>query len=288
MHKGMIFLALCLTAAALLMAFPAHAQESALTISAMAIEVWPEYDQPSALVFFRGQMAEETPLPVELRITLPLTAAVHAVAYADPATGALFDATYEVEGSTVVMTSPSGTFHIEFYDSALQVEGQQRSYTLPWTADYAVDSLFFQVQQPVGVSDFVVEPSGGASAVAEDGLTYYMVEQPAVAMGQTVSLTIRYLKTDSTLTFDVLQAASEAGPAAGSSVPSAPAPTVAAAGVPVWLIAVIVAGVIAGIGIGFVVLRRVSSGAAETYCTHCGKAIQKGDRFCRHCGKKLQ
>jgi hypothetical protein len=281
--------------AALALPAPAAAQEQAITISAMAIEVWPEYDQPSALVFYRGQVAEGTPLPVMLRLTLPPTAAVNAVAYADPATGNLFDATYEMEGNVVVFASPTGAFHVEFYDTALQTTDDQRAYTLAWTADYAVQSLFFQVQQPIGASAFSVEPSGGASAIAQDGMTYYTVEYPALAAGQAATLTLQYTKADDILSVDALPATAEAIMAAAATTTAggyeldAPESPLQVGGVPIWLIVAIVAGLVVVVGTAFLMLRTAGKfpGRGRGYCTNCGKAIQQGDSFCRHCGTRL-
>lgn len=273
-----------------------QAQEAPIIIGSMAIEVWPEYDQPSVLVFFRGQVVEDTPVPVELHFTLPPTATVNAVAYADPATGDLFDAEHGIDDNLVVMTSPTGAFHIEFYDAALQMTNEQRTYTLAWTADYAVAELFFQAQQPTGASDFVVEPSGGTASVAQDSLTYYLVEQTSIPARQPITLTVRYTKVNSILTVDALQATAEAILAAaaettagGYALDAPEEPSQRERGAPMWLIAAIAAGVVVVVGTAFLVLRTAGKfpGGGKGYCTRCGKPIRQGDSFCHHCGAKL-
>ncbi len=190
---------------ALAASVPAHAQPEAITIGEMMIQVWPEYDQPSVLVLYRGQVAEGPPLPVELRFPLPPDAVFHAAAYFDPATGDLLNAPHVVEGEAVVISSPNGTFHIEFYDPALQIDGERRDYTLAWEANYPVRRLTWEIQQPPIARSFSVDPAGGTLFVGEDGLAYYSVSLSELAPGDTAVLSVSYLNPEGALTRDLAE-----------------------------------------------------------------------------------
>jgi DNA-binding NarL/FixJ family response regulator len=196
-------LLLAAAAAALFGAASARAQAEAVTLSELVIRVWPEYDQPSVLVLYHGQVGEDTPLPVELRFALPPDAAFHAAAYYDAATDDLLNAPHVLEDGGIVMSSPNGTFHIEFYDPALQIDGEQRSYTLTWEGDYAVQQLTWEVQQPPAARSFSVDPTGGTLAVGENGLAYYSVSQTEMAADETAALSLSYLNPEGALTRDL-------------------------------------------------------------------------------------
>lgn len=246
-------LLLAAAVAALFCAASAHAQAEVVTLSELVIQVWPEYDQPSVLVLYHGQVAEGTALPVELRFALPPDAAFHAAAYYDAATGDLLNAPHVLENGSIVMSSPNGTFHIEFYDPALQSDGEQRSYTLAWEGDYAVQQLIWEVQQPPTAQSFSVDPTGGSLAVGENGLAYYSVSQPGVAAGETTALSLSYLNPEGALTRD-LTLAQGSGRAIW----------------PVWAAAgVAVLGIGAGIG-AYLYARKCARDAKEAESTPSG------------------
>ncbi len=284
-----------LLAAALLVAAPsAHAQEP-ITLNNLTVRIWPEFDQPSALVFLVGQVASGTPLPAELRFPLPAGATVHAVAFVDAASGDLLTASYRQEGSEVVMTSPNGSFWVEFYDAALQVEGAQRSYTLMWTTPYAITTLTYEVQSPYGAQGLAVEPAGGALSSDELGLPLYTLARNGIAAGETLTLRFTYSKADSTLTSDWLSTVPGASqPTTGSSAPSA------GGNIPPLGIALIALGglLILGVvgywffGVRQPALRRRAAGPQvggdKRFCPQCGQPVQPADRFCRHCGARLR
>lgn len=281
--------------ALLLAAVPSAQAQEPITLNNLTIRVWPEFDQPSALVFLVGQVASGTPLPAELRFPLPAGATVHAVAFVDAASGDLLTAQYRQEGSEVVMTSPNGSFWVEFYDATLQVEGAQRTYMLTWTTPYAITTLTYEVQSPYGAQGLTVEPAGGALSTDELGLPLYTIARNGIAAGEALTLRLTYSKADSTLTADWLSTTESASqPSAGSSVPST------GGGIPPLGIALMALGglmILGAAGYWFFGIRQPAVrrrapvqgvGGSKRFCPRCGQPIQPGDRFCRHCGARLQ
>ena len=284
-----------LLVAALLLAAPtAHAQEP-IALDSLTVRIWPEFDQPSALVFLIGQVASGTPLPAELRFSLPLSATIHAVAFVDEISGDLLAAEYRQEGNEVVVTSPNGSFWVEFYDTALQAEGQQRTYALTWTAPYAIATLTYEVQSPYGAQGLAVEPAGGAFSTDDFGLPLYTLARNGIAAGEALELRLTYTKADNRLTADQLSSA------AGESIPQTDAAaTATGTGIPPLAVALLAAGgllILGGVGYWFFqTVRPFSRRAAPTpqvksgggFCPQCGRPAQPGDRFCRHCGARLR
>ncbi len=188
--------------AALALAIPLAAQVSP-AIDTLTIRIWPEFDRPEALVFYMGQTAAD--LPASLTFTIPPTGRIHAVAYQLP-DGRLANATFTFESNTLTMASPNGTFHVEFYDSALSFDGERRRYRLVWSGPHPVNRLIWEVQQPAGASNLSVSPGESTLSADDFGLPLYRVEAGAVPAGETASIEVRYTKPTDTLTADLLEA----------------------------------------------------------------------------------
>lgn len=264
---------------------PARAQGS-VSLASLTIRVWPEYDQSAALVFYVGKAAEGTTLPAELRFQMPPGAVLNATAYVEDQTGSLLTVPSKVEGNIVTITSPNGSFHVEFYDPELKVEGDQRSYSLVWQGDYSVDLLTVEVLQPVGARNMTIEPAGGSWTADSQNLQTYAAGQGGVQAGQQIPISISYAKSDNTLTVDALAPASPGGAAQSTSAPF----TIS------WQmigLSVLIVALLAGIGGAVYYFRRrqgavqASAGTGRRFCTSCGHAAGAEDRFCRNCGARL-
>lgn len=201
---------------------PARAQE-APAIERLTIAVWPEFDQRAALVFYIGELAGDTQLPATVSFELPPGAAVHAVAYRNE-TGGLSNLPFDIAGDLLTLTTPNGSFHVEFYDTALAFDGDARRYTLAWQAAEPVSALTWEVQQPAAASDLALSP-GGATLHRDDyGLPLYRIDAGAVPPGTPAELTLEYTKPTPALTLSLLeQTAAPEGEAAPSAADPRPA-----------------------------------------------------------------
>jgi hypothetical protein len=185
---------------------PARAEDQAqsLTLETLSIQFWPEFDRQDVLVVYIGKVAGAAG-PVELRFALPDGAEFVAAAYPDPAAdGLLSDPNGRIEDGVFIMTTPNGSFHVEFYDPALKFDGDGRAYNFIWPGDYAVGALEWQVQVPFGVLDMTTEPASTASETGLYGLIYEKVVGGQVSAGTSAAFNFRYTKFDATLTTDRL------------------------------------------------------------------------------------
>lgn len=304
---------------------PAAAQTPP-AIDALHISLWPEFDRPGVLVIIDGSLPAGTALPAEVSLRMPAAAErPNATAY-QGADGNLLSAAYTTAsaGSDIIVTFPieSLAFRLEYYDPALTVTGERRTYTFSWISDYAVAAATVRVQQPAGASALTTTPALAATGAADYGLEYYEGSLGALTAGQTVLVTASYTKADAALSSEVLGVA----PAAPTAVET-PASTNTTA----------VAGVVAGVGVlaagavGFIYWRgrrptraaqghrraaprrhrsapaveapraaavprpsaptaRLASPPATgaAFCTQCGQRRQPGDKFCRQCGAPVR
>lgn len=292
-------------------ATPVFAQ-TAPALSAMEIELWPEYDKPSMLVIFRGTVAPNVQLPVTLTFEIPSKFTPLAVAYRDQQ-GLLLDLKYTtaVGANTTAITFsvPTTSFQFEYYDSTLDTTIPSRKFNFVWRAPYPIQTLNVVTQQPVNASNFVTTPKT-ESSVGADGLTYFKQTRSNVSANESITLDMTYTKNDSTLTASTVkppaaEPISIATPAAASSNNQTLIVTIIAA-----LAVVVVFG-----GVIWVVRNREESAAspereprrrkekghpprpkevhstksaAVTFCHQCGEPAAPEDIFCRKCGTKIR
>jgi len=269
-----------------------------ISFNSVAVEIWPEFDQPSVLVIYHYNLGADVSLPVTLDLRVPIQADINAVAVNDDS-GVLVTANYErkIAGDWVILTlvTTSRNIQVEYYDQYNQ-QGDTRQYDYVWPGNYPVGAFSINFQQPVGSTALKLTPELGAGVVAADGLTYYNSMIGALPVSQTYSLSIEYQKSTDTLS------------ASGQSVqPSAPLadPTNLTDILP-WILGGL-GGllVVGGLVVGLVYWRREqgkpfnnsrkrrTSTQKETlggdvYCNQCGKRSQPGDVFCRSCGSRLR
>ncbi len=303
---------------------PAAAQ-TAPTLALLHISLWPEFDRAGVLVILDGTLAAGTPLPAEVSLRMPAAAGQpNATAY-HAADGSLLAASYTTTAAAndiiVTFSIESLDFRLEYYDPALTINGDRRTYTFDWTSDYAVTAAAVRVQQPAGASEFATLPALSATGAGEYGLQYYEGDLGALATGQAVRVTASYSKPDATLSSETVGAAA-AAPAATAT----PAPTGAGSTTTiVWGaagLALVAAGVVA-----FLIVRSQrpaaksrraprrhtrnpaarraipavdeprpilrarhppAPSAATAFCTQCGQPRQPGDQFCRQCGAPVK
>ncbi len=295
-----------LIALAIISIRPVVAQNE-IKLSAVEVDLWPEYDQPTLLVIYRITLPSNVSLPVDLTFRLPASAGEpSAVAVKQMTTtgeAALFSIPYqyriENQWGLVTFNATMPEIQLEYYDPGLTKDGATRHFEYHWPGDYSVDNLVIQVQQPIGATNMQISPASGSAVTGNDGLIYYNKQVGAISAGQTFSLKISYEKASDELSITSLKVQ-----------PSSPVTTVTPGQNPLIAYLPWVLG-----GLGLVLLiggavwywqagkrkepaparrRRVAiepESAAEEgyiYCHQCGKRALPGDRFCRMCGTKLR
>ena len=261
-------------------------------LAGLQIEIWPEYDRPAALVILRGEIPAEIPLPaaISLRIAAA-TGGPSAVASSAEEGGNLLTMKYRREDAkdfiTLKFDTPHRFFHVEFYEP-IETRTPERSFTYRWQGDLATDRLSVVLQEPAAASDFSVVPNLENSASGQGGLRYRSADMGAFEAKEELPVKVRYTKTDSRTSAEMLK--SKSGPSA--SAPSALAAS-SDANRELYLGLFGAAGAVA-LGAAAVVLwwrkrkesPRAQSGRAR-FCSKCGTPSGPEDRFCSNCGTRL-
>lgn len=183
--------------------------QSPAPLEILNIALWPEYDRPEVLVIYRGQIAEDVPLPAQVSFNLPADVEdLNAVAYLDEAQGRLLNLPeYELvegaDGKTLSFATPSRQFQFEYYsDDVLSRDGDTREISFSFTPSAEVADLSFELQQPTAASDFTSDPSPSDTQVRQDGLAYALYRLGGVSPGESRSLQANYSRSTDELSAD--------------------------------------------------------------------------------------
>lgn len=284
---------------------PALAQAD-LSLAALSVELWPEFDRPTVLVMYQMSLAPGVSLPAQVRVRIPVNAgAPNAVAVCQAA-GNCFNTQYEQrsEGAWSVLTIQATLpdIRVEYYDPGLSKDGPTRRYTYTWPGDYAVEAMKVSVQQPTSAQNLHLKPAMFNLSTGENGLSYYDLEAGALAAGQTFSIDLDYQKSDDKLTYNNLPVAPSNplnSPESGRSSLTSLLP-----------VGLGLLGLLLMVGGGLWYWRSgrqpvpaqkgrrrhrptaqtetVEAAENVVYCHQCGRRAAPGDRFCRDCGATLR
>ncbi len=260
-------------------------------LASLQIEIWPEFDRPAALVLLKGELAADAALPaaVSLRIAAS-SGGPTAVAFSTGPSAGLFNLKYDRKDAgefiTLRFEVPERIFHVEFYEP-LATRTPDRDYTYVWPGDLAVDRLSVIVQEPAAASGLSVQPNLGAAASGQNGLFYRSAELGALEAGKQLPIKVRYTKTDSRTSVEILKLKTPDSP----PVPA----TGSGKGAFGWWIVIlgVAPALLVGAGVAWLWWRRrrkisgAQSGGAG-FCSKCGAQSASGDRFCSKCGAPLK
>ena len=287
--SGMSILVFALMPVLALAAVPPsrNAAQESPRFTSLQIEIWPEFDRRgAALVILKGELAAELALPAAVSLRIPASSGgPSAVAFTTAPRAELLnlahDRTYAKDFITLRFKAPQRFVHVEFYDP-LVTGTPGRSYTYIWPGDLAVERLSARLQEPAAASNILAQPDLGAGVPGPDGLRYRTAELGARQAGTQLPIEIRYTKTDSRTSAEIL------GVNAPDSTPSVT--TGSSDGLPRWLLVLAVAAALL-MGAGAAALwwrRRKKTAAARSsgagFCPQCGSRLVSGARFCSGCG----
>jgi hypothetical protein len=282
--------------------------QAEITIQQLDINIWPEYDKPTALVIYNITLAPDTVLPATLTFQLPASLGEpNGFGYiSDPNQPPIQQGyNYVVEGDIAYVTFQTQTTNaqLEYYDSGLTKNGSQRHYEFVWLGDYAVESLIVWVQQPLDASQVNTSPTAKTAVQGNKGLMVHPVDLGSVVVGETKQVSIDYTKDSDRLSIEGL-----------SIEPVTPinqntSGRVNLLNVLPWFLGILGVVLVVGGALWYWQTGREQPRAGShrrrsrstpkprstsiseedaIYCHQCGKRAGQSDRFCRSCGTKLR
>ncbi len=286
--------------------FATRAQQG-MTLSLVAVDLWPEFDRPTMLVIYHITLPAQTSLPVQMNLRIPAAVGVPNAVAAKQADNSLVTIPYtqQTDGdwSRLVFQATTKDVQVEYYDPGLQKSADQRHFEYTWPGDYAVDAFNIEVQQPTGATEMQFKPGTVSARQGDDGLKYYRMEVGSLTLGQQFQITIDYKKSTDELS--------------ASSVPVEPSGPLNDPNSGIASMTSILPWFLGGVGLLLIVgggvwywqsgrqkarpdrelhrrnkpiesLVADNTEASNVYCHQCGKRASIGDRFCRTCGTELR
>ncbi len=180
-------------------------------IERLSVQLWPEFDQPETLVIAHGSLADASSFPATLTFNLPVgIMKMNAVAILADEGGALLNHPYELEQRdgasqlSFALDAPMD-FYFEYYDPDIMTNnGDERSLAYEFIADYAVQDLSIEVQQPPEAENMQLSPDPDNVSVSNNQFTYHIYKRSNLAPGSTFSFAGTYQKQGDMLTNDLV------------------------------------------------------------------------------------
>jgi hypothetical protein len=234
--------------------------QSSVSMSAVEVDLWPEYDRPDMLVIYKLTLSPEVQLPAALNIRIPTAAGRPNAVAEKQLDGRLTSVTYDqrpdAEWTSLILTASRPEVQIEYYDPRLERDGANRRFVYTWPADYSVGALAVQVQQPHDASGLSMEPAAEHTSPAGEGFVYHIVHLQARGAGEPVDVTVGYVKESDTLSVATLP---QAAPAQPGMSPATSLPSEGGGEIPLWV---------------FVVLAVVVVSAGGGLWWHLGRSVK--------------
>jgi len=304
MHKWALILILVIL---FLLPLPVAGQ-SQVTFTSLKVDIRPEYDRESLLIMYDIELPQSA-LGSQLSLRIPAAAGTpFALAYG-PGDGTLFDLQYEPQVSGdwayINFSPPMAFLRLEYYDPGLQRDGDTRSFSYVWPADYSAESITILVMQPYGASAMLISPGQWESRLDNDGLTFFGSEIGQVPAGEMVEIKVTYQKSVADLTTEHLL------PQPSGTIPEGAGSDIEWQQFTPWVLGILGAAMLGGglfwywqtgrqrqpssdqrhrpsVASAVREMPAATGDSTEIYCHQCGKRASTSDRFCRSCGTRLR
>lgn len=286
----------------LLSANVSFAQEKNISISKLAISLWPEYDNDQVLVMYRGRVSGDVQLPTEIHFNiLPGTVDPHVASVTltglhihDP-----FEVKVDDKGTYVSFVLKEMNFHLEYYFNPFTPGVHDKVFSYSYKTYYAVSNFSYEVQQPVGAIDFQTTPISFQEYKDERGITHSQVSAGSLAAGETKKVSVSYYKSSSESSLQKLEKSEK-----GTNIY-----TIISTGVLIFLVGLMVYSYFGKSAKKRSKVQRagakrkthtVHTNANEPseklvyrsdrrpkFCNNCGEKVEKDSYFCGNCGNRF-
>ncbi|MCH7886411.1 MAG: zinc ribbon domain-containing protein [Candidatus Marinimicrobia bacterium] len=184
------------------------AQEKNISISKLAISLWPEYDNSQVLVMYRGSVSGDVQLPAEIHFNiLPGTIDPHvaSVTLTDAHIHDPFEVKVDDKGTYVSFVLKERNFHLEYYFNPFTPGVNDKAFSFSYKTYYPVSNFSYEVQQPVGAFDFKTTPISFQEFTDEKGITHSQVSAGSLAAGETKNVSVSYYRSSSETSLQKLE-----------------------------------------------------------------------------------
>ncbi|MBT7074638.1 MAG: hypothetical protein HN922_06990, partial [Anaerolineae bacterium] len=271
-----------------LLLIPTLAQaQSNISLKELGIQLWPEYDRTEMLVMYSFLLTDDTPLPANLEIRIPVDANLNAVAKLSQ--GEMLTVPYDlpiVDGDWKVLTlvmDEITTYRVEYYEP-MDIEEDARHFSLLWESDYDTGLVFVELQEPPSAKNLVTKPILPNSQPVQEGMIYHTLKSGQLPAGEPFAIEVSYDKDNDDLTVSSMPVV------VGGLSENASSDFSLSDSLPTILVGVGILLIIGGILYFFLAGRgektsstsrkRHKASGGTKYCHECGSRSSGNDKFC--------
>ncbi len=170
------------------------------------VAVWPEYDDPGALIIYDGRFKDPSAFPTKSRFFLPKGVVVSDACSLSPEGQhfcQLFETENQGEWDEVTLWLPFPNFYISFHMPPPDLTNSDRSFDYRILANHAVEHLEVDIQEPLRAAGFTVTPPDSDLEEVRKGFRHLRYSRTDVAPGSEVKFHISYQKDDPKPSVDI-------------------------------------------------------------------------------------
>lgn len=296
MRTSMTKLIICFGAALLsLAAFgaPVRAEPAGPALESLKVSVWPEYDQPSVLVMYRGRLAADVKLPATVRFFIPKKVRLSSTSSINSSGEFEYDRawkTHQVKSTTetdeLSYEVDSRDFQFELYMKPVK-GGGPRHIDFDFLPSVNIGEMMVEVQKPARAQKFKLEPASNQASVDKDGLETHLYQFKDLKPEEKLKFLISYEKPDA-------RPSITPGDTPGAARPRTLALAIVAAFavllIVLWRVRVATMSAPQARPTGNKKNKKNTKNNAgqAKYCPACGETVGKKTGFCANCGEKIR
>ena len=270
-----------------------RAEPAGPALESLKVSVWPEYDQPSVLVMYRGRLAADVKLPATVRLFIPKNARLSSTSSINSSGEFEYDRawkTHQVKSTTetdeLSYEVDSQDFQFELYVNPVKGGGRRR-VAFDFLPSVNIGEMMVEVQKPARALNFKLEPTSNQASVDENGLENHLYQFKDLKPKEKLKFLISYEKPDS-------RPSVTPGDTPGAARPRTLALVIVAAFaallIVLWRVrvATMSAPQVRPVGAKKNNKNIKNNATRAKYCPACGETVGKKTSFCAHCGEKLK
>jgi hypothetical protein len=170
------------------------------------VAVWPEYDDPGALVIYDGRFKDPSAFPSKSRFFLPKGVVVSDACSLSPE-GQHFCQLFELEDAgewdQVTLWLPFPNFYISFHLPPPDLKNPDRSLDYRILTNHDVEIMEVDIQEPLRATGFSVTPNDHDLEEVRKGYKHLRYSRKNLTPGSEQSFKISYNKTDPKPSVDI-------------------------------------------------------------------------------------
>lgn len=176
-----------------------------LEIGRWRVAIWPEYDDPGALVVYDGRFVDPTAFPAKTRFILPKGVVISDACSLSPG-GQHFCQLYKIHDKgtydEVELWLPYPNFYVSLHLPPPDLNQEQRQLDFLLQTNHKVERLEVDIQEPLRSREFAITPPGGERSQRKE-FQHHLYVLENLAKGEQHGFGIRYLKADARPSVDI-------------------------------------------------------------------------------------